>query len=439
MTVNPLIEKLLKRKARIGVIGLGYVGLPLVMRFCEERFQVTGFDVDAEKVKALNQGQSYIRHIPSERIGRIVEQERFEATTDFDCLSEMDAILICVPTPLTDTREPDLSFVKNTAEEIGIRIRKGQAISLESTTYPGTTEELLLPRFTEGGLTAGKDFYLMYSPEREDPGNAQFTTQNIPKVVGGVTSECLEVGRMLYGQIVEKVVPVSSTREAEFTKLLENIFRGVNIALVNELKMIADRMGIDIWEVIRASSTKPFGFTPFYPGPGMGGHCIPIDPFYLAWKARQYDFTTRFIELAGEINTAMPHYVVSRVTDALNSHGKSLKGASILVLGVAYKRDVDDMRESPALVIIEELQQKGAEVSYHDPLIPRIPRLRRYNISLNSSELSESLLKKMDAVVIITDHSHYDFDWIIRHANLVIDTRNATGDVTHGREKIVQA
>ena len=434
-----VIDKILKRKARIGVVGLGYVGLPLVVRFCEERFKVVGFDVDRDKVQILNSGGSYIKHIPAGKISAMIREGYFEATDDFDRFSEMDAIIICVPTPLTASHDPDLSYVEKTAEQIAGRLRKGQIISLESTTYPGTTDELLLPMFSRNGMEVGRDFFLLFSPEREDPGNDRFTTRTIPKVLGGVSAGCLEVGQALYGQIVDKVIAVSSTRVAEFTKLLENIYRGVNIALVNELKMIADRMGIDIWEALEAASSKPFGFTPFYPGPGMGGHCIPVDPFYLAWKAKEYDFTTRFIELAGEINTSMPYYVVSKLTDALNDRGKSLKGSQVMILGIAYKKDIDDMRESPAVAILQMLQQKGAQVCYHDPHVPKIPKMRKYRFNLSSCELSESQLKGMDAVVIVTDHSVYDFDWVVRHSRLVIDTRNGTRHVAHGREKIVKA
>jgi UDP-N-acetyl-D-glucosamine dehydrogenase len=437
--MKSLVDKILKKETKIGIIGLGYVGLPLVRRFCEERFKVVGFDIDKSKVQILNGGGSYIKHIPSERIASLVQQGIFEATEDFNRLSEIDCIIICVPTPVTAKHEPDLSFVESTAEQISSRIRKGQLISLESTTYPGTTEELLLPRFRRSGLEVGKDFFLVFSPEREDPGNLHFSTKTIPKVVGGVTSSCLEAGRVLYEQVVDKVVTVSSTRVAEFTKLLENVYRGVNIALVNELKMIADRMGIDIWEVIEAAKTKPFGFTPFYPGPGMGGHCIPVDPFYLAWKAREFDFTTRFIELAGEINTSMPYYVMSKVTDALNSRGKSLKESKILILGVSYKKDIDDMRESPALAIIETLQQKGARVFYNDPHIPHISKLRKYDIQLTSSELNETLLSLVDVVLIVTDHSSYNFEWIIKHSQLVVDTRNATCNLKDWKDKILKA
>ena len=347
-----LTEKIKNRSARIGVIGLGYVGLPLVIRYCEEGFHVTGFDIDSRKVEKLNAGESYIKHIAPDRIRQIKSKGLFEATTDYSQLTKMDCVIICVPTPLKKNKEPDLSYVESTSDEIAKRLRRGQLVSLESTTYPGTTREILLPKFEKKGLKVGKDFYLIFSPEREDPGNPEFNTKNIPKVVGGITSACAEAGKALYEQTIDRVIPVSSPEVAEFTKLLENIFRGVNIALVNELKILADRMGIDIWEVIEASSTKPFGFMPFYPGPGLGGHCIPIDPFYLSWKAKEYDFRTRFIELAGEINTGMPNYVVSRIIDGLNKDGKCLKNSRILILGVAYKKDTDDIRESPGVEII---------------------------------------------------------------------------------------
>ena len=349
---NLLLGKINSKNAKIGVIGLGYVGLPLVLRFNDNGFKVVGFDVDEEKVEKLNSGKSYIGHIPGDEIEKVVNAGLFLATTDFEKLKETDAIIICVPTPLTEKREPDLKYVVCTAKEIAKHLRKGHVVSLESTTYPGTTEEVILPILEAGGLKAGEDFFLVFSPDREDPGNPKFAIGNIPKVVGGITGACGEVGKLLYCQVVERVVAVSTTQTAEMTKLLENIYRSVNIALVNELKMLCERMGIDIWEVIEAAATKPFGFTPFYPGPGLGGHCIPIDPFYLSWKAREFDFSTRFIELAGEVNTSVPYYVVSRLIDALNEREKSLKGSKILVLGVAYKKDIDDQRESPSLKII---------------------------------------------------------------------------------------
>src|SRR4030066_347082 len=363
--VNSLLNRINERSALIGIVGLGYVGLPLVLRFCEEGFKVCGFDIDREKADKLNRGESYIKHISSEKVRQFVDRRLFEATVDMQRLKEADAIIICVPTPLTDKREPDMQYVEATAREVARHLRPGQLISLESTTYPGTTEELLLPLLTEKGLKVGRDFFLVFSPEREDPGRKDFTTKTTPKIVGGVTQKCLEVGAALYSKIVDKVVKVSSPRTAEMTKLLENIYRSVNIALVNELKMLCDRMGIDIWEVIEAAKTKPFGFEAFYPGPGLGGHCIPVDPFYLTWKAREYGFPTRFIELAGEINTSMPMYVVSRVADALNKISKSIKDSKILILGLTYKRDVDDVRESPSLELMRFLRNKGARVDYN--------------------------------------------------------------------------
>ncbi len=436
---NSLLQKILDRKAVVGVIGLGYVGLPLVIRFAEERFSVLGFDVDQNKVDDLNSGRSYIKHIPSSQVEEMRASGRFDATVDFSRLAEADCILICVPTPLSDTKEPDMRYVEATSDAIATYIRNGQLISLESTTYPGTTREILLPKFEGKGLKTGEDYFLAFSPEREDPGNVRFTTKNIPKVVGGITPACSEIAAALYDQIVDQVVSVSSTEVAEFTKLLENIFRAVNIALVNELKMLATKMGVDIWEVIDASSTKPFGFMPFYPGPGLGGHCIPIDPFYLSWKAKQYNFNAHFIELAGEVNTGMPDYVVSRMADILNERAKCIRNSRILILGIAYKKDTDDIRETPALELMESLIKKGADVYYNDPFVPTIPEMRRFSLKMNSSELTESLLASMDAVVITTEHSDYDYDWIVQHSPLVIDTRNATKNVTTFREKIMKA
>jgi UDP-N-acetyl-D-glucosamine dehydrogenase len=437
--VDRLIQKIVKRKALVGIIGMGYVGLPLVLRFCEEGFQILGFDVDSKKVAKLERGKSYLKSIPSSRISQFVRNGRLNITDDFSHLSQPDCILICVPTPLTDKMEPDLQYIQKTTEAIRDHLRKGQLIVLESTSYPGTTEELILPQLESTGLKIGKDFFLAYSPEREDPGNKRFGTHQIPKVVSGVTPSCQRGAVSLYRQIIQKVVPVSSPRVAELTKLLENIYRSVNIALVNELKMLADRMGIDIWEVIEAASTKPFGFSPFYPGPGMGGHCIPIDPFYLSWKAREYDFTTKFIQLAGEINVSIPYYVVSKILDALNERKKSVKGAKILILGVAYKKDVDDARESPALAIMDLLQKKGATVLYHDPYIPSLPPFRKYLFRLKSSPLTERLLHRMDAAVVVTDHSQIDYGWVVKHAPLVIDTRNVTKGMKRWKRKIVKA
>lgn len=420
-----LIEKIEGSSATIAVIGLGYVGLPLVIRFCDEGFKVTGFDVDRKKVDLLNKGVSFIEHIPSEAIKKHVDAGSFTSTTDMALLAEADCIIICVPTPLNTNKEPDMRYVEGTADTIAGSLRSGQLISLESTTYPGTTREILLKRFEDNNLTVGEDFFLAYSPEREDPGRTDHSTKTIPKVVGGLTPSCLRVGAALYGAVVDTVVEVSSTEAAEMTKLLENIFRCVNIALVNELKMLCDRMDIDIWEVIDASSTKPFGFMPFYPGPGLGGHCIPIDPFYLSWKARQFDFSTRFIELAGEINTNMPYYIINKVAEALNTESKAIKGSKVLVLGVAYKKDVDDMRESPAVQIIELLQERGAVVDYNDPHVPTIPKMRDHELNMSSVELTEDTLKNYDCVLIATDHSKYDYEWLADVSNLIVDTRNA--------------
>jgi UDP-N-acetyl-D-glucosamine dehydrogenase len=440
MIKDELLEKIRSHRATVGVIGLGYVGLPLVLRFGEEKFSILGFDVDSEKVRKLNAGQSYIRHIPGERLQHLRETKQFEATTDFSRLAEADAIIICVPTPLTAKKDPDLQYIEKTGEFIVKTLRKGQLVSLESTTYPGTTDEILLETFKSTGLKVGQDYFLVFSPEREDPGNAKFSTRTIPKVVGGTTPDCLELGKLLYSQIIDRVIPVSSTRAAEMVKLLENIYRSVNIALVNELKLLGERMNIDVWEVIDAASTKPFGYTPFYPGPGLGGHCIPIDPFYLSWKAKEYDFSTRFIQLAGEINTSMPHHVVERVSEALNERAKSIKNSKILMLGVAYKKDVDDVRESPAMEIMELLQARGAELSYSDPYIPKLHKMRNYDFShMSSVELKADVLKSQDVVLITTDHTVFDYQSIVDNAGLIVDTRNATRKVTRGREKIVRA
>ena len=423
------IEKIRKRTARVGVIGLGYVGLPLVREFVRSGFHVTGFDTDPRKVASLEKGRSYIKHFPSKMIRDMMKTGRFVPTADFGKLKKVECIIVCVPTPLNQHREPDLTYVFDTARTISGYLRKGQLVVLESTTYPGTTDEEMR-RILEGpGLRAGRDFYLAYSPEREDPGNPDFSTSGIPKVVGGYSEECLKTARALYDTIVVKTVPVSSTRVAEATKLFENIFRAVNIALVNELKMLFDRMGINVWEVIETASTKPFGFMPFYPGPGLGGHCIPIDPFYLTWKARQYDFNTQFIELAGQINSFMPYYVVHRIADALNEKGKGLRGSKILILGIAYKKDVDDVRESPSLKLIELLAEKGAVVDYNDPHVTKTHKMRRYDFKMNSVPLTAAGLKRYDCVVISTDHSAYDYGFIVGHSRLVVDTRNATAGI----------
>jgi UDP-N-acetyl-D-glucosamine dehydrogenase len=434
---------------RVGIIGCGYVGLPLALRFAEAGHRVTGFDTDPEKVAKLNAGKTYIEHIPQTKIQQLVNSRHFSATGNFAKLEEVDAILICVPTPLDERREPDLSYVENTALSIQAHLKKGQLVVLESTTYPGTTEELVLPILERSGLRCpiGRgpdaenlpvDFFLAFSPEREDPGNKQFGLAQIPKVVGGVNPASGRAAQCLYAQVVSRVVPVSSTRAAEMTKLLENIFRCVNIALVNELKLLCLRMDIDIWEVIEAASSKPFGFMPFYPGPGLGGHCIPVDPFYLSWKARQYDFSTRFIELAGEVNTAMPSHVVEAIAAALERRQKSLKGSRILVLGVAYKKDVDDLRESPTLMIMQLLRERGAHVDYNDPYFPELHKMRHYDYSqMKSVPLNAHTTASYDAVVIATDHSCYDYAAIVDAAKLVVDTRNATRRLVRNREKIV--
>ncbi|MDH4221087.1 MAG: nucleotide sugar dehydrogenase [Candidatus Aminicenantes bacterium] len=421
-----LERRIKNRKARIGIIGMGYVGLPLVKLFLSKGFEVLGFDIDEKKVKMLSQGKSYIKHVTAEELKGFIKDKKFQATADFQSLSGVDVVIICVPTPLDSHKNPDLSFVLNTTETISRYLKKGQLVILESTTYPGTTEEKVLPILEAGGLKAGENFFLAYSPERENPGDKVFTTDKIPKIVGGVTPRCKSLAKALYGQVVRNTVPVSSPRVAEATKILENVFRSVNIAMVNEMKMIFDRMGINIWEVIQAASTKPFGYMPFYPGPGLGGHCIPVDPFYLTWKAKEVDHPTKFIELAGEINTFMPYYVVSRTIEALNRNGKSVKGAKILVLGLAYKEDVDDQRESPSLKIISLFKEYGAKVSYNDPYVPLASGYRDYpGLALKSTALTAQGLKKSDAVVIVTAHSAYDFDWIVKNAALVIDTRNA--------------
>ncbi|KAF0180524.1 MAG: wbpA [Nitrospirae bacterium] len=419
-----LIEKVKSKEAVVGIIGLGYVGLPLVIEFCRAGFRVTGFDLDVKKIEALAKGKSYIKHIDSAKIKECAGT--FSPTSDFSKLAEMDCILICVPTPLSKYREPDLSYVLSTTTTIAEHLRFGQLIVLESTTYPGTTDEDMRRILERTGLKAGKDFYLAFSPEREDPNNRDFSTSTIPKVVGGYTKACLAAAKALYEQVIVKVVPVSSTRAAEATKLLENIYRAVNIAMVNELKMLFDRMDIDVWEVIEAAKTKPFGFQAFYPGPGLGGHCIPVDPFYLTWKARGYEFATRFIELAGEINTSMPHYVIDRVGEVLNAAGLPLRGAKILVLGMAYKKDVDDQRESPSLRIVQLLRDRGAKVRYNDPHVPVCQGHRRYpTISLRSAKLTPAVLSGADVVLLLTDHSAYDYAFIAQHARRIVDTRNA--------------
>jgi UDP-N-acetyl-D-glucosamine dehydrogenase len=434
---------------KVGIIGCGYVGLPLALRFAEAGHKVTGFDTDPAKVSMLNAGKSFIEHIQQTKIQQFVNSRHFSATTDFSKLKETDAILICVPTPLDERREPDLSYVEQTAISIQPHLQKGQLVVLESTTYPGTTEELVRPILEKSGLkcpiTSGiesenipTDFFLAFSPEREDPGNKQYGLAQIPKVVGGINPPSSRAAIALYAQVVARVVPVSSTRAAEMAKLLENIFRCVNIALVNELKLLASRMKIDIWEVIDAAATKPFGFMPFYPGPGLGGHCIPVDPYYLSWKAREFDFAARFIELAGEINTYMPYHVVDAVAAALNRQKKSLNGSKLLILGVAYKKDVDDLRESPSLKIMQLLQQRGAHLEYNDPYFPQMHKMRHYNFeNMKSVPISKDMLAKYDAALIATDHSSYDYHAIVDGSKLVVDTRNATRRVTRNRDRIV--
>jgi UDP-N-acetyl-D-glucosamine dehydrogenase len=429
-----------QRTATVGIIGLGYVGLPLVRLFVAAGFRTIGFDVDPHKIERLTRGEGYIQHLASDWIAGSVAAGQFVPTADMQRLAEPDAILICVPTPLTDSRDPDLSYIVQTARQIAAVLRPGQLVILESTTYPGTTRDVVLPILAASGHVVGRDYFLAYSPEREDPGNPNFTAGNIPKVVGGIDEPSRDLAAALYAPVVKQVVPVSSCEVAEACKILENTYRAVNIALVNELKVLYDRMGIDVWEVIAAAATKPFGYQPFYPGPGLGGHCIPIDPFYLSWLARRAGLSTRFIELAGEINTSMPGYVVERLAAALNDRRLPVRGSKVLIVGMAYKRDIDDPRESPGFELMELLLSRGAEVSYHDPHIPVLPRMRRYpNLAMNSVPLSADLLAAQDCVLIATDHSSLDYAWIVAHARLVVDTRNATRHVSVGREKIVKA
>lgn len=420
--LKKLIERLNNRTAVIGIVGLGYVGLPLMLRYADVGFKVIGFDIDSHKVEQLCQGRSYIEHISPKSI-REASERGFEATTDFSRTSEADAVIICVPTPLNAYREPDLSFILSTADSLMPHIRAGQLISLESTTYPGTTDEELKPRLEARGFKIGEEVFLIFSPEREDPGNPHFGTRSIPKVVGGITPFCQQAGIALYGAAVDEVVPVSSTRTAELTKLLENIHRAVNIGLVNEMKIIADRMGIDIYEVINAAATKPFGFAAYYPGPGLGGHCIPIDPFYLTWKAREYGLHTRFIELAGEINNDMPHWVVNKVATALNDRGRAINGSKILVLGIAYKKNVDDMRESPSVKLMEILREKGANIAYSDPHVPVFPKMREHHFVLESVRLTAESIASYDLLLLATNHSAFDYDLIQKHARVIVDTR----------------
>jgi len=430
-----LLDKLNQKTATIGIVGLGYVGLPLMLRYIEVGYRVLGFDIDTGKVARLNAGESLIEHIPSKTIDH-ARQHGFVATSDFNLARDVDALILCVPTPLNKYREPDLSFVIATIESLAPYLRPGQIVSLESTTYPGTTDEELRPRIEAQGLKIGENIFLVFSPEREDPGNPGFSTRTIPKVCGGCTQACLEVGLALYGQAIDRVIPVSSTRTAELTKLLENIHRAVNIGLVNEMKVVADRMGIDIFEVIDAAATKPFGFTPYHPGPGLGGHCVPIDPFYLTWKAREYGLHTRFIELAGEINRAMPDYVLGKLMDGLNQQGKALNGSRILVLGIAYKKNIDDMRESPSVEIMELIKAKGGHVAYSDPHVITFPKMREHHFDLSSVPLTKDNLQSFDAVVLATDHDHFDYNLILTHAQLIVDTR---GRFRNPSPKIIKA
>ncbi len=435
-----LAGRIQDKKATIGIVGLGYVGLPLAQAFISSGFSVLGYDVDETKVDKLNQGESFIKHVPTEWIRSWIQEKKFHATTKVDCLAEADAILMCVPTPLTDTRDPDLSYVVSTVQQITKILRPGQLIVLESTTYPGTTKDVVLVELAKSGLQVGTDFFLAYSPEREDPGNPDFSASKIPKVVGGYDEKSLKVATSLYEAAVSEVVPVSSCEIAEACKILENTYRAVNIALVNELKVLCDRIGIDVWEVIDAAKTKPFGFSAFYPGPGLGGHCIPIDPFYMSWVARKHGMTTRFIELAGEINSSMPEYVIQRVIDALNQESKSVRGSRIAVLGVAYKPDVDDPRESPSFVLIERLIALGAIITYNDPHIPHLPPMRAHDLpEMESCELTTEYLAGQDCVLIATNHATYDYDFIVKHSPLIVDTRNATAGVKDGRDKITKA
>lgn len=433
---DQLIRKFADQTAVIGIVGLGYVGLPLMLRYTDAGFRVLGFDIDTFKTDSLNSGKSYIEHIPSEKIAA-ARRKGFEATDDFSRIAEADAVILCVPTPLNKYREPDISFVTGTTDAVKPYLRAGQVLSLESTTYPGTTEEELLPRVEASGLKAGRDIFLVYSPEREDPGNPNFETRTIPKIVGGHTPACLEVGIALYSPAIDRVVPVSSTKAAELTKLLENIHRAVNIGLVNEMKIVADKMGIDIHEVIDAAATKPFGFVPYYPGPGLGGHCIPIDPFYLTWKAREYGVNTRFIELAGEVNSHMPDYVIGKTALALNGINRSVKGSKILILGISYKKNVDDMRESPSVEVMDRLHKLGADIAYSDPhvaVFPHIPGHHCFNLS--STPITAETLAGFDCVVLTTDHDKFDYPLIAEHAKLIVDTRGRFRD---GSPKVVKA
>lgn len=441
MTTHGLAEKIADKSALIGVIGLGYVGLPLIRAFARAGFHTMGFDVDQSKVDKLKAGQSYIKHIDGGAISRLIQEKQFEPTSDMGRLREADCIIICVPTPLNESRDPDLSYIEGTARSIAKTLRRGQLVVLESTTHPTTTRENVLPLLNATGLTAGKDYFLAFSPEREDPGNPNFEASTIPKVVGGYDSVSADLACAMYGHAVVKIVRVSSMEVAEAAKILENTYRAVNIAMVNELKMLYDKMGIDVWEVIDAAKTKPFGFQAFYPGPGLGGHCIPIDPFYLTWLARKWGEQTRFIELAGEINTHMPNYVVSQLAEFLNEVGKPIKGSRISILGAAYKKDVDDPRESPSFELMKLLLKRGAILSYNDPHVPSLPKMRHYPDlpAMDSQPLTPEYLASQDCVLIATDHSAYDHEFIVKHSRMVLDTRNATKNVKNGREKIFKA
>jgi len=439
-TTDSLRERIANRSAQVGVIGLGYVGLPLLQAFVKAGFPTIGYDIDRTKVDQLLAGKSYIRHVPSEWIEGWLAEKRFTATADMKRLSEADALIICVPTPLNESRDPDMTYIESTARHVAAALRPGQLVVLESTTYPGTTRDVVLPILAASGLTVGQDYFLAFSPEREDPGNPDFTASGIPKVVGGMDAVSGELAVGLYSSAVVRTVPVRSCEVAEACKILENTYRCVNIAMVNELKVLFDRLGIDIWEVIEAAKTKPFGFQPFYPGPGLGGHCIPIDPFCLTWLARKHEMPTRFIELAGEINTSMPHYVVSRLAEALNNVGKPVRGSKIAILGVAYKRDIDDPRESPSFKLMELLLARGAVLSYNDPFIPVLPTMRHYDVPRLASEpLTPEYLSSQDCVLIATDHSSYDWDFIARYSRLLVDTRNATHAVAGKYKHITKA
>jgi len=433
--MEPLKAKIQAKKAVVGIIGLGYVGLPLAVEFAQAGFAVVGIDIDQKKVAAINDGTSYIQDVPSEKVAQLKRAGRLKATTDFSALRAIDTVSICVPTPLRKTKDPDISFIIAAVEQIVKYLHPFQLIVLESTTYPGTTDEVILTELSKTGLQVGADFFLAFSPERVDPGNQRYTTKNTPKVIGGVTPACLEIAKLLYEQAIDQVVPVTSTKSAEMVKLLENTFRSVNIGLVNEIAIMCDKLEVDAWEVIEAAATKPFGFMPFYPGPGLGGHCIPIDPYYLAWKMKTLDYKARFIELAGEINSSMPEYVVIKAMDALNEQSKSVKGSRILILGIAYKRDINDVRESPALDVFRLLERKGARLCYHDPYIPEFSE---GNNTFSSVALSAELLESMDCVVLVTDHSAYDYPWLVDHSKIFVDTRNVTKGIADSRKVVVR-